>query len=208
MNLLTALDEEALAVHVNALCDLDQDLAGVVSRFGPPPLWAREPGFATLTQIILEQQVSLRSAAVMYRRLNEALEALSPSSILAMGATGLRAIGITRQKASYLVSLSEAVLHDSLDLGRLAGLPDQEVTELLVSIKGIGQWTARIYLLMALRRPDVWPVGDIALATAYMRLKGLERRPSQPALESIARRWSPYRASAARLLWHYYLAGG
>jgi DNA-3-methyladenine glycosylase II len=114
---------------------------------------------------------------------------------------------VTRQKATYFINLARAIHDGDLDLEALAHADDETVMTLLTAVKGIGPWTARIYLLMVLCRPDAWPVGDIALATAYQKLKGLEKRPSQTALNEIALTWSPHRATAARLLWHYYLNG-
>ena len=143
----------------------------------------------------------------MYERLKDHVNPLTHRAVLEAGAPFLRSFGITRQKASYFIHLSMAISSGTLNLEHLGGFDDEVVIEQLTSIKGIGPWTAKIYLLMALRRPDAWPVGDIALATAYKNLKGLDARPGQPELEEIACGWSPYRATAARMLWHYYLNG-
>jgi len=119
----------------------------------------------------------------------------------------LRSFGITRQKAAYFTNVARAIESGDLDLDELAHLSDESVITKLTTIKGIGPWTAKIYLLMALCRPDVWPVGDIALATAVKNMKGWQQRPTQPELTEIAKAWRPYRATAARMLWHYYLSG-
>jgi DNA-3-methyladenine glycosylase II len=158
-------------------------------------------------RIILEQQVSLASAYAMFQRLNKNINPITPSNILTAGESFLRSFGVTRQKAAYFINVAQAVENGDLDLEALGQESDEIVIERLTSVKGIGQWTAKIYLLMALCRPDVWPVGDVALATAYKNLKGRSERPSQPALSEIALAWRPHRATAARMLWHYYLDG-
>jgi len=201
-----ALNKKSLAEAAKAVALIDKDLARLLANHGTPPLWAREPGFITLLRIILEQQVSLVSADAMYRRLVTNISPLTPPAVLAVGAPFLRSFGITRQKATYFIKVAESIQSGGLDLEELGKLSDESVIEKLASVKGIGPWTARIYLLMALCRPDVWPVGDIALATAFKNLKGLRERPSQPELSETARVWSPYRATAARMLWHYYLS--
>ena len=200
------LTDSRLAAVAALLAEADEDFARILTSHGPPPLWGRAPGFVTLLRIILEQQVSLISADAMYRRLVKNIKPLTATTILTAGAPFLRSFGVTRQKASYYVNLAEAIEGGRLDLDTLGNFDDVVVMEKLTSIKGIGPWTARIYLLMALRRPDVWPVGDVALATAYKNLKGLKTRPTQSELNEVAKSWRPHRATAARLLWHYYLS--
>lgn len=200
------MNEKRLAEAANSVALIDKDLARILVNHGVPPLWARKPGFITLLRIILEQQVSLASADAMYRRLAANIRPLTPPAVLAAGAPFLRSFGITRQKATYFINVAEAIQKDDLDLGELGSLSDESAIAKLTSVKGIGPWTAKIYLLMALRRPDVWPVGDIALATAVKNLKGWQERPAQPALTKIANDWRPYRATAARMLWHFYLS--
>jgi DNA-3-methyladenine glycosylase II len=199
------LNEQRLAEAAISVALIDQDLAKILADHGTPPLWAREPGFVTLLRIILEQQVSLVSADAMYRRLIANIVPITPTTVLAAGAPFLRSFGMTRQKATYFINVAEAIESGELDLQELQKLSDESAIEKLTAIKGIGPWTAKIYLLMALCRPDVWPVGDIALATAVKDMKGWQQRPTQPELSEIAKSWRPYRATAARLLWHYYL---
>lgn len=169
-------------------------------------MWAREPGFPTLLYIILEQQVSLASARAAYDRLIETIGVPTPEAFLNLSDSSLKAIGFSRQKARYCRLLAESILIRKLDLATLTALSDDAVRSELTSIKGIGPWTADIYLLMALRRPDIWPTGDMALATAVRRVKGLDSRPSPNELNIIAANWRPWRSVAARLLWHYYLS--
>ena len=201
------LNEDRLAEAAEVLATLDKDLARILADHGTPPLWARKPGFVTLVRIILEQQVSLASADAMYRRLIDNISPLTPASVLVTGASHLRSFGVTRQKAAYFINVAKAIETDELDLQKLGSQSDEAVLGKLTSIKGIGPWTAKIYLLMALRRPDVWPIGDIALATAFKNIKGWQERPTQPQLNEFAKAWRPHRATAARMLWHYYLTG-
>jgi DNA-3-methyladenine glycosylase II len=201
------LDEATLAVGVAELAAADPDLAEIVARHGPPPLWDREPGFLTLVAIILEQQVSLRSGAAALERLATAAAGLDPESVAALGEERARMAGLTWQKARYVVGLAERVIDGRLDLSTLATAPDDEVRARLLATPGIGPWTADIYLLMALRRPDIWPAGDLALAAAMRTAKGTTGLPSPTDQRSIAEPWRPWRAVAARLLWHAYLAG-
>ena len=206
-NRQTPLNKKTLAQAAAFLAIGDAGLAQILERNGPPPLWSRKPGFVTLIRIILEQQVSLASADAMYRRLLASLEPLSPETVISVGARGLRSLGLTRQKAGYFINLAKAVQTGDLDLARIARADDATAIEMLTSIKGIGPWTARIYLLMALRRPDVWPSGDIALAAAVGKLRGLPTRPGSAELSVLAEVWRPHRATAARMLWQFYLTG-
>jgi len=185
----------------------DRDLAGLLERHGPPPLWARRPGFPTLVRIILEQQISLRSARAAYLRLAEGLGAITPASFIAAGRDGLRSLGQTRQKAAYCVGLAQAIANGDLDLSAVARMSDEDAEAALTSVRGIGPWTARIYQLMALRRPDVWPDGDLALLSALREVKGPRANGSSSAVLRTVGRWRPYRAVAARMLWQHYLAG-
>lgn len=200
------LTPASLITAADILAAQDADLAGVIARFGYPPLWPREAGFPTLLKLILEQQVSLASAQAAYDRLLAAVGELTPQSLLVLDDETLRGIGFSRQKARYGRLLAEAVQSGSLDMDSLPGLDDESVRVELQKITGIGPWTAEVYLLMVLLRPDVWPRGDIALATAAQQVKGLPARPSQSELHELAEQWRPWRAVAARILWHHYLS--
>ena len=202
---VTHLDEHTFAEAVHLLVDEEPALAAIVQQWGLPAFWARGPGFPTLVLLILEQQVSLESGAAMYRRLIDLIGAVEPVSILAAGEAGLVAIGVTRQKAGYLVSLAEAVLSGTLDLGGLGDLPAEDAHTQLVAMRGIGQWTADAYLLSALRLPDIFPVGDRALQVGAAEALGLGEIPSPDMLEVLSAPWRPVRAAAARLIWHLYL---
>jgi DNA-3-methyladenine glycosylase II len=200
------LNRETLAAAVAELARRDADLAAVVNRHGLPPLWARQPGFGTLLHIILEQQVSLASARAAYRRLQATAQPLTPERFLTLDDATLKRIGFSRQKAGYGRELARAVAAGALDLPALGRLDDEAVRSSLTRIKGIGPWTAEIYLLMVLRRPDAWPVGDLALALATQRVKRLRAVPGPQELAALGAAWRPWRAVAARLLWHNYLS--
>jgi DNA-3-methyladenine glycosylase II len=204
-SLPASLDHESLLRAVQLLSRRDPDLGRVVRRFGPPPMWAREGGFSTLLHIILEQQVSLASARAAHNKLLEAASPLTPQCFLELNDATLKAVGFSRQKTGYGRHLAESIIEGRLDLDALHSMSDADVRSELVRIKGIGQWTADVYLLMVLRRPDIWPIGDLALATAAQSVKRLKSRPTPQMLDEIGKAWRPWRAVAARILWHHYL---
>ena len=199
------LDNNLLLVGVKALAESDPHLRRVLDQYGPPPLWDRDPGFPSLLKIILEQQVSLASAQATYNKLLAKADPLMPESLLRLSDEELKSVGFSRQKTRYARILAEAIINGSLDLDELKRLDDEEVMSILTSITGIGPWTAGIYLLMVLRRPDVWPRGDLALLSAMKEVKDLDDIPGKDDAESIAENWRPWRAVAARILWHHYL---
>jgi len=203
---LQAVTEAVTDKEVAALTQKDKTLADIVERWGAPPQWRREPGFATLVHIILEQQVSLASAQAASERLVDIASPLTPKTFLELSDEALKGAGFSRQKTRYGRTLATALVEGNLDLDKLETLEDNAAKTQLTQVKGIGNWTADIYLMMALGRPDIWPKGDLALAVAAKELNGLEKRPTQDELESLAEKWRPYRSSAARLLWHYYLS--
>lgn len=200
------LDETTFRSAAAVLCDADPELATIVERHGLPRFWAREPGLPTLVLLILEQQVSLASARAAYDRLVTRLGGLTTEGILASTDAELRADGFSRQKTRYVRSLSAAIEDGSLDLELVASLDDDAARAALVALPGIGSWTAEVYLLSALRRPDTWPVGDIALQEGARRVRRLDHRPTPDELTVIGEAWRPHRATAARLLWHLYLS--
>jgi DNA-3-methyladenine glycosylase II len=200
---LIRLSQPLLREAVEDLTAQEPRFAGVVAEHGLPPIRDRPPGFATLVHIILEQQVSLASAQATLDRLKGQLGQITPEGVLALDDKTLRTIGFSRQKASYVLNLAESIQGGGLRLDGLGRLGDDQVRECLVALKGIGNWTADIYLLMALRRPDVWPVGDLALAVAAQRLFELPTRPSPAQLGALAQPWRPWRSVAAKLLWLY-----
>jgi len=202
----TLLTKYELKKAAQYLAARDDDLARLLEADGFPPLWARKQSFGALVQIILEQQVSLASAAAVYKRLKNNLKPFSPRRFLNAGPDYLRSLGVTRQKAGYCINVAEAILKKQLVLRSLPAKSDRDVFEILTRIKGIGPWTANIYLLMVLCRPDIWPPGDIALINTLRKVKGLGKKPSPSVLLNITNTWRPYRAVAARMLWHHYLS--
>src|SRR2546422_485764 len=198
---IASMTHRRLLEAARHLASRDRDLRRVLKAHGPPPLWARRPGFRTLIQIILEQQVSLASARAIFRRLGRGVVPFTPGRFAALGVARLRSLGLTRQKAAYCIHVAEAIEGGHLDLGAVARMDDKAAGSTLTQLKGVGPWTARIYLLMALRRPDVWPSGDIALVQAVRRGEGLRQRAATGRGQRIAPSLRPLRAGAARVRW-------
>ena len=199
------LTQKSLALAARELAARDELLAGIHANHGDPPLWRRATGFSTLAHIILEQQVSLKSAKAMLVRLEASIQPFTPLRFLELGDTYLRSLGVTRQKSAYLLHLANSIVGGELSFTRLARMSDEDARVVLTRIKGIGLWSADVYLLMAMRRADIWPAGDLALAVAMKELKGLPHRPGPIELEKLAEQWRPHRAVATRMLWQYYL---
>lgn len=184
----------------------DPHLAQVLQSYGPPPLWERPAGFATLVYIILEQQVSLASARAAYLRLEAAINPISPYNFLTLSDKALKAIGFSRQKTGYGRYLAQAILNEEINLEALPALDDNAARAELIKLKGVGRWTADIYLMLALLRPDVWPSGDLALATSVRRVKRLDSTPDPATLTAMGEVYRPWRSVAARMFWHHYLS--
>jgi DNA-3-methyladenine glycosylase II len=201
-----SLTRTLLGEGARQLVARDPDLARIHQRLGDPPIWGRRPGFPALVKIILEQQVSLRSAAAMYRRIDGHIGSMTPPAIDRIGVAGLRRIGVTRQKAAYCHGLARRIIDGSLDLPAIARAPDEEGRRRLLDVPGLGPWSVDIYYLMALRRPDVWPRGDLALAIALRDVKGLRAVPSYEEQLALSQPWAPWRSVAARILWAHYLS--
>jgi len=178
------LTKTSLASAAQLLANQDRDLAAIFEAYGPPPLWSREPGFSTLIHIILEQQVSLASAASMFKRLNEHIQPFGPDRVIELGEPHLKSLGLTRQKTAYCLHLAESIKNKNLNLPGLSRMSDEEVKAALMQVKGIGSWSADIYLLMVLGRPDIWPASDLALASAVTRVKKLKQRLLQISLST------------------------
>jgi DNA-3-methyladenine glycosylase II len=202
---LRQLTQKSLALAARELAARDEMLAGIHAVYGDPPLWRRDAGFQTLVHIILEQQVSLKSAKAMLVRLETAIQPFTPARLIELGDSYLRGLGVTRQKSAYLLHLSDSIVNGELSFAKLARMSDDEARLILTRVKGIGSWSADVYLLMAMRRADIWPAGDLALAVAMQELKGFAQRPGPEELVQLAEEWRPLRAVAARMLWQYYL---
>ncbi len=205
--MIKTLNEKNLITACKKLSKQDADLALIFQTYGVPPLWAREATFATLLHIILEQQVSLASALSAFNKLKEKLnDKITPENLLSLTDAEMKECYFSRQKTVYARELTKAIAGGNLDLQSFENLSNDEIKTELTRIKGIGDWTADIYLLMAMLRFDVMPRGDLALHVAWQRLKNLERRPAADEFLEIAERWKPLRSVAARLLWHFYLS--
>jgi DNA-3-methyladenine glycosylase II len=204
--LQSSLNEESLARAAKQLARRDRELASILERLGPPPLWARPPGFPTLIAIILEQQVSLASAASMFARLKKNIVPFHPTRMIELGGSHLKSLGLTRQKTAYCLDLAQSLTEKRLRLSQLSRMSDADAKAALMEIKGLGAWSADVYLLMVLLRPDIFPATDLALITALTKLKQLPSRATAKQLLEMAEAWRPYRSVAARMLWQYYLA--
>lgn len=200
------LTRALLLEAVTELCNKDKHFERIVVQHGPPPLWSRKTGFASLVMIILEQQVSLASARSAFKRLRQKTGELTPQKLLLLSEEQVRACGITRQKASYIYGLAESIVNGEIDLTAIHRADDTLARQELTRIRGVGLWTADIYLMMAMGRPDIWPQGDLALAEAVRRTKGLQQRPDVEKQLKLAECWRPWRSVAARLFWHSYLS--
>jgi DNA-3-methyladenine glycosylase II len=195
---------QALNDSIEALCRLEPRLAALVERLGLPEPRVRTAGYETLLRTIVGQQVSVAAAAAVWSRLEAALgEGCPPEAVLVADFDALRACGLSRQKQGYARSLAELVTSGALDLARLPK-DDEEAIAQLVRIKGIGRWSAEIYLLFAEGRADIWPAGDLAVQIAVGQLMELDDRPSEKAVREIAESWRPHRSAAALLAWHHY----
>ena len=195
--------EPALDAALKRLARIDPDLRRAVKLCGPLPDRRRPPGYATLLQAIVGQQVSVAAAAAIWQRVNEA-GAHDPARLRAMDDDALKACGLSRPKMRYARALAEAVAAGTLDFDALHAHDDATAIAALSALPGIGRWTAEIYLLFALGRTDVWPAQDLALQAAVQHLKGMRSRPDVKRMDRLAEPWRPHRGVAARLLWRYY----
>ncbi len=199
------VDEASLHEAAERLRAKDPELIGrLTAAGGPPPLRRREPGFAGLAAIIVSQQVSVASAAAIFGRLQARVVPLEAAEIAKTAEDDLRACGLSNAKIRALRAVAHAVVEGGLDLGRLSRLDAEVAHKALVAVKGVGPWTADIFLLFCLGHPDAFPAGDLALQEAARLALSLKRRPDAARLERIAERWRPLRGVAARMLWAYY----
>ncbi len=203
---LPSLTRRSLDKAIHDLASQDPLMNALLSQFGMPPMWQREQSFGTLVHIVLEQKVSLASARAVMQRVQELCPGMSPESFLQVSEQALREAGISERKVSYCRSIAAALHDGELDLKRLHRCSDEQVLQQLTAIRGIGPWTAGVYLLMAMRRPDAWASGDRALAVSLAECEQMAQVPSYAELDARAEQWRPHRAAAARMLWHAYLS--
>jgi DNA-3-methyladenine glycosylase II len=206
MNPVQSFSDEDFISLCDQLAVKDPDLRMVIGNHGYPPVWKRSPGFETLVHIVLEQQVSLASALAAMNKLKQKIGAVNPANLLALTGEELRACYFSRQKTVYVKLLAQAILDGELKLQELPLLSDDGVRQALMKIKGIGLWSANIYLMMALQRTDIFPLGDIALVNSMKSVKQLPAGSSKELLGEMASVWKPYQTIAAFILWHAYLS--
>jgi DNA-3-methyladenine glycosylase II len=195
---------QAALTAISTLIRLDPAFALIQQRAGPLPWRRRDPGFPGLLQAIVAQMISNQAAAAIWDRLRALPGALDPALLIGLPDQALQAAGLSRPKVVHARALAAAFLDGTLSAGGIAGLDDEAAIAAIASVKGMGRWSAEIYLLFALDRLDVFPSGDIALAAALADLKGLAERPAPKALRQMATAWQPVRSLAARLLWHHW----
>lgn len=197
-------EEGDIAAALAFLRSQDPDIAHALTLIQPLPDRRRPAGFEHLTKIIVEQQVSLASAAAIWKRLADAVSPFLPERMLQYSEEELRGLGLSRQKARYCRALAEDIISERLRLDTLHAHDDEEVLSQLTRVKGIGRWTAEIYMMSCLGRTDIWPAGDVALQAAFGHLKQLPARPDVAKMDEMAEPFRPYRTVAARILWRYY----
>jgi DNA-3-methyladenine glycosylase II len=200
------LDEASFHKALAELAARDERLAEILARWGDPPLWTHPPGFPGLVLAILSQQVSIESAQAAYSKLENAIGTITPERFISLDDSELLAVGFSRQKASYVRGIAREIIDGELDPDELEHLGDAAARQRLLALRGVGPWTADVYLLFALRRPDAWPSGDLALEVGVQEMLGLTIKPNSDEVDQIAESWRPWRAVAARILWHFYLS--
>ncbi len=198
-------NESSFASICRKLAKNDADLAYIIKQHGLPPMWTRPNTFQTLILTILEQQVSLAAAYAAFKKLKEKIGYVTPAKILRLTDEEMRACYFTRQKMGYARGLAEVVQAKKIVLKKLAVLPDEKVRNILIQLKGIGHWTIDVYLMHALQRTDLFPLGDIALVNSLKETKQLPKDISKEEMLKIAEPWRPYRTIASMILWHSYI---
>lgn len=202
---ISVFDETDFKKDCNKLAENDAELKLILDTHGHPPLWKRKPGFETLIHIILEQQVSLASAKAALNKLKEKIGVVTPAKILLLTDAELKACYFSRQKIIYARHLATSIINKQLDLKKMVASPDDVVRTELKKIKGIGDWTVDVYLMMVLQRTDLFPLGDIALVNSIKEVKNLPKHTGKEEILAIADKWKPHRTVAAFMLWHSYL---
>ena len=202
---MNSFDKNNFYTFCDILAERDNDLKKIITQFGYPPLWSRVPSFATLIHIILEQQVSLASAKAAFLKLESKIGHITPEKILKLSDEEMKACYFSRQKMKYARHLAEVILNHALNIDALQNLPDDVIRTELKKVKGIGDWTVDVFLMMVLHRNDCFATGDIALIKSIKEVKGLSPLTSKEEILSIAENWKPYRTIAAFMLWHAYI---
>jgi DNA-3-methyladenine glycosylase II len=199
-----AAAKRALSRSLKSLASLDPDVGEWLARIGKPAPRIRPHGFEGFLRAIVSQQVSVAAATGIWKKLEAGLGEVAPDRLLAHDFEALRAFGLSRQKASYARGLAEAVVSGDLDFDALHAAEDEHAIATITRLKGLGRWSAEIYLLFAMQRPDVWPANDLALQEAMRVLKNLRTRPDEKRLRKLGEKWRPHRSAGALFLWHVY----
>jgi DNA-3-methyladenine glycosylase II len=199
------LTDAAIRKALDALAQDHQEVARAVAQVGYPPSRRREHSFESLARIVMGQQLSVKAAATIAQRVDQAVGgALEPTTLLATAPDQLRAAGLSRQKISYLQSLAEAVISGDLPVETLPELADEEVEAAITAVRGFGRWSAHMYMMFALGRPDIWPSGDLAVRVGFGRIMGWKDRPDEKQVIEKGGAFSPYRSALALLCWQFY----
>ena len=202
---MNSFDKDNFHSLCGVLSEKDNDLKKIIAQFGYPPLWSRVPSFATLIHIILEQQVSLASAKAAFLKLESKIGQITPKKILQLSDEEMKTCYFSRQKMNYARHLADEIVNGELNIEQLNNLPDDLVRTELKKVKGIGDWTVDVYLMMVLHRCDCFATGDIALMKSIKEVKGLPPLTSKEEILSVVENWKPYRTIAAFMLWHAYI---
>lgn len=203
--MLTSFNDKNFHLLCDKLARKDEDLKLVLKKYGYPPFWSRPASFSTLIHIILEQQVSLASALAAFNKLKEKIGVITPEKILELSDEEMRTCYFSRQKTIYSRDLAEFIVSARLNLEEFSFLPDHLIREKLKQVKGIGDWTVDVYLLFALKRTDIFPVGDLAMVNAFRDIKELSKETTRETIIDMAKHWQPYRSIGTMLLWHHYI---
>lgn len=202
---MESFTSESLPLLCDQLAKKDAQLKAIITQYGYPPFWSRPATFASLILFILEQQVSLASAKAAFDKLQATIGTVTPQKVLQLSDAELKACYFSRQKTVYARCLAEAIISKQVNLKKLATASNEEVRNTLIQVKGIGNWTVDVYLMMVLQRCDLFPSGDIALINSAKEVLQLPPQTTKETVLTIAQKWVPYRTIAAYLLWHAYL---
>ena len=197
------ITKETFKQAVETLSERDPDLNKFYRTSGLPLLRNRTPGYGTLLKVICGQQVSTAAARAITGRLDSIAKPMTPEIFLGLSEIKVRQIGLSRQKEIYGRGIAEAIINGTFSLRKIANMEDEEAVAEMMKLKGIGRWTAEVYLIFALRRPDLWPIDDLGVVKGVMGMKGLTSRPSRQELIQIGELYKPWRSAAARMMWHH-----
>lgn len=204
--MISSFSEKNFRILCDVLAKKDKHLKKILTQYGYPPMWQRKPNFETLIHIILEQQVSLASAKAALNKLKQKIGSITPKKLLALSDTELHSCYFSRQKTVYARHLATSIVNGELSIKKIVLLEDDMIRNELKKIKGIGDWTVDVFLLMALQRTDIFPTGDLAMINSFKKVKQLPHHATRQEITKLAEGWKPHRSIATMLLWHNYLS--